>query len=382
MRRKATMLFALVIGALPRLIQAAEEAVETADPVLLNMPRGVTSVSHAVYDVHMYMFWLCVVVGIGVFGYLLWAMIFHRKAAGHKPAQFHENVLAEVLWTAVPFVILVVMAFPATTSLKHLYDTSDSELDIQVTGYQWKWQYEYLGEGVKFMSELSTPQDQIYNLDPKSETYLQEVTKPLVLPIDTKIVFNVTSADVIHSWWVPDFAVKRDAIPGYNVETWTNISEPGIYRGECAELCGQAHAFMPVVVHAVTKEEFAVWLGEEKAEAEAIAALTEKTFEMDELMELGKAAYDISCAACHGVDGLGLGAAFPAMAGSAIVQGPVEGHLDIVVNGLAGTAMQAFGGQLSEVDIAAILTYERNAFGNTTGDIVQPIDVFNFKNGQ
>ena len=382
MLRKAIMLFALVIGTLPGLLYAADKGSGSSMTDVLNMPKGVTTVSHQIYDLHMLMFWVCVAIGVVVFGYMLWALVLHRKSVGHEPAQFHENLVAEIAWTVVPFLILVVMAVPATTSLKYLYDTSESELDIQITGYQWKWQYEYLGEGVSFISELGTPLDQINNLDPKGENYLQEVTQPLVLPIDTKIVFNVTSADVIHSWWVPDFAVKRDAIPGYNIETWTNITEPGIYRGECAELCGKDHAFMPIVVHAVTKEEFAVWMDEKRAEAKAIAALTEKTFTMDELMELGKVAYDRSCAACHGLNGEGLGAAFPPMVGSPTVMGPVENHLDVVVNGVGGTAMQAFGVQLNEADLAAILTYERNAFGNNTGDIVQPIDVFNFKNGQ
>ena len=381
MLRKATLLFATVTGALPGTL-FAEEATKSSIFDVLNMPRGVTSVSHQVYDLHMLMFWICVIIGIGVFGYMLWALVFHRKAAGHEPAQFHENIYAEVAWTVVPFFILIGMAWPATAALKHLYDTSESELDIQVTGYQWKWQYEYLGEGVKFISEIATPQDEIYNLDPKGVNYKQEVTKPLVLPIDTKIVFNVTSADVIHSWWVPDFAVKRDAIPGYNVETWTNIQEPGIYRGQCAELCGQDHAFMPVEVHAVTKEEFAVWLGERKEEAAAIAALTEKTFTLDELMDLGKTTYERSCAGCHGLDGKGLGAAFPAIDGSPVALGPRENHFDVIVNGVTGTAMQSFASQLSEADIAAVITYQRNAWSNSTGDIIQPIEIFNYKNGQ
>jgi len=381
MLRKATMLFALVISAL---IGAPAMAQSTAVPSerILNMPVGVTPVAHQVHEIHMYMFWLCVVIGVFVFGYLLWAMVFHRKSRGHEPADFHENIVAEIAWTVVPFVILVVMSVPATKTLRYLYDASDSELEIQITGLQWKWQYEYLGKDVRFISELATPVDQIYNLDDKAPNYLQEVTRPLVIPVDTKIKFHVTSADVIHSWWVPDFAVKRDAVPGYNIETWTKVLEPGIYRGECAELCGQAHAFMPVVVEVKTKADFQVWLAEQVAEAEALAALTEKTFSKDELMDLGKAAYERSCATCHGVNGAGVAGVFPAMTGSEWVKGPVENHLDIVVNGSTGTAMQAFGPQLSEVDIAAILTYERNGLGNNTGDIVQPIDVYNYKNGQ
>lgn len=379
MLRKATKLFALALWALPGLALAAEGS---AGQSVLNMTKGVTPVAHEVYEIHMFMFWICVVIGIGVFGYMLWAMVFHRKSKGHQPAQFHEHLGAEIAWTVVPFLLLIIMAVPATKTLKNIYDTSDAELDIKVTGYQWKWQYEYLGQGVDFMSELSTPRDQVYNLDEKGENYLQEVTEPLVLPAETKIRFLVTSKDVIHAWWVPAFAVKRDAIPGYTVETWTYINEPGTYRGECAELCGQDHAFMPIVVEVLPKAEFAQWMAEKKAQAEAIAALTERTFTMDELMERGKAAYDRSCAACHGVNGEGVGGAFPPMAGSPVANGDLDHHLDVVVNGVPGTAMQAFGAQINEADLAAIITYERNAFGNNTGDLVQPIDVFNFANGQ
>jgi len=312
---------------------------------------------------------------------MLCALVFHRKSVGHKPAQFHEHLGAEIAWTVVPFVLLIFMAIPATKTLKNIYDFSDAELDVKVTGYQWKWQYEYLGEGVDFMSELATPIDQIYNVDDKGETYLQEVTQPLVLPAETKVRFLVTSKDVIHSWWVPAFAVKRDAIPGYTVETWAYINEPGTYRGECAELCGQAHAFMPIVVEVLPKKEFAQWLEEKKVEAEALAALSERTFSMDELMERGKATYDRSCAACHGIDGQGLAGVFPPMVGVAD-QVSLTDHIDILLNGSPGTSMQSFASQLSEVDIAAVITYERNAFGNNTGDLVQPIDVFNFANGQ
>jgi cytochrome c oxidase subunit 2 len=379
MLRKAMKLFALALGALPGFAFAAEGS---AGQSVLNMTRGVTPVSHEVYEIHMFMFWICVVIGIGVFGYMLWAMIFHRKSVGHKPAQFHEHLGAEIAWTVIPFLLLIVMAVPATKTLKDMYDTSDAEIDIKVTGYQWRWQYEYLGEGVSFMSELSTSRDQINNLEEKGVNYLQEVTEPLVLPAETKVRFLVTSRDVIHAWWVPAFAIKRDAIPGYTVETWTYVNEPGTYRGECAELCGQDHAFMPIVVEVLPKAEYAQWLEDKKAEAEALAALTERTFTMDELMERGKAAYDRSCAACHGVDGQGVAGAFPAMAGSPVVQGDLSHHLDVVVNGVPGTSMQAFGTQLSEVDMAAIITYERNAFGNNTGDLVQPIDVYNFANGQ
>jgi cytochrome c oxidase subunit II len=349
---------------------------------VLNMTPGVTEVSRQIYDLHMIIFWICVVIGIAVFGVMFYSMIVHRKSAGHKPANFHESTVVEIAWTVVPALILLVMAWPATTALIHLYDTSEAEMDIKVTGYQWKWQYEYLGEGVSFMSELSTPESEIYNTEDKGEFYLQEVNNPLVIPVDTKVRFLVTAKDVIHSWWMTDFGVKKDAIPGFINETWAKVEKTGIYRGECTELCGQGHAFMPIVVHVVEKDEYAQWMADKKAEVAALKELTEKTFTMDELMARGEEAYNRSCSACHQTNGEGIPGVFPAMKGGAIATGELAGHLDIVVNGKGGTAMQAFGNQLSEVDLAAIITYERNAWGNNMGDVVQPIDVYNFKQGQ
>ena len=356
------------------------------------MTRGVTPVAHQIYDLHMLMFWICVAIGVGVFGYLLVAMIFHRKSLGREAAQFHENVYAEIAWTVVPFLLLIGMAVPATNTLIKLYDASEAELHIKVTGLQWKWQYEYLNsapepegdqrfENVRFISTLSTPRDQINNLEAKSQTYLQEVDNPLVIPTNTKVRFLVTAKDVIHSWWVPQFAIKRDAIPGYTVEAWATVEEPGIFRGECAELCGKDHAFMPVVVEAVSPEEFDTWLQSKRDEVKTVALLKEKVYEMDDAMVEGKQVYDRACAACHGVDGKGIGT-FPAMVGSEIVTNDLPKHLDIVVNGVAGTAMQAFGSQLNAAELAAVITYERNAFGNDTGDLVQPIEVYNFSNPQ
>ncbi len=378
MLKKAIRLFAFALGMTPGLVWAEGSPEES----VLNMTRGVTPVAHEVYEIHMFMFWICVVIGIGVFGYLLYTLVFHRKSAGREPAQFHEHLGAEIAWTIIPFILLVIMAIPATATLRNIHNTADAELDIKVTGYQWKWQYDYLGQGVSFMSELATPRDQVYNLDEKSSTYLQEVTQPLVIPAETKVRFLVTAKDVIHSWWVPDFSIKRDAIPGYIVETWAYVEKPGTYRGACAELCGKDHAFMPVVVEVLPKEEYAAWITQKKEEAAAVAALKDKTFTMEESLELGRAAYERSCASCHGMNGQGIAGAFPAMTGNPIVLGDVGTHIDVVVNGVPGTAMQAFGAQLSEADLAATITYERNALGNTTGDLVQPIDVFNFVNGQ
>jgi cytochrome c oxidase subunit 2 len=346
------------------------------------MAPGATEVSRSVFDLHMTIFWICVVIGVIVFGAMFWSMLVHRRSTGHKPAHFHESTTVEILWTVVPLLILVLMAIPATKTLIEIYDSSESELDIQITGYQWKWHYKYLGQDVEFFSNLTTPRSQINNQAVKGEHYLLEVDEPLVVPVGTKVRFLITAADVIHSWWVPALAVKKDAIPGFINESWTRIDEPGIFRGQCTELCGKDHGFMPVVVEAKSKEDFVIWLAERKQLAAAERELTSKEWTMDELMVRGEKAYVTACAACHQANGEGLPPMFPALKGSAIAVGPAEGHIDIVVNGKPGTSMAAFGKQLSEVDLAAIITYERNAWGNKLGDMVTPQDIVAFKQAQ
>jgi cytochrome c oxidase subunit 2 len=341
----------------------------------VNMAPGATEVSRSVFDLHMTIFWICVVIGVVVFGAMFWSMLMHRRSTGQKAAHFHESTTVEILWTVVPLLILVVMAIPATKTLIDIYDTTESELDIQITGYQWKWHYKYLGQDVEFFSNLTTPQSQINNQTPKDEHYLLEVDEPLVIPVGTKVRFLVTAADVIHSWWVPALAVKKDAIPGFINEAWTRVEEPGIFRGQCTELCGKDHGFMPVVVEVKSKEDFAAWLAERKQAALAEKELTTKQWTMDELMVRGEKAYQTNCAACHQPTGEGLPPMFPALKGSKIATGPVADHLSIVLHGKAGTAMAAFGKQLSPVDIAAIITYERNAWGNALGDMLTPQDV-------
>src|SRR3989338_245840 len=348
----------------------------------INMTPGATEVSRSVFDLHMTIFWICVVIGVIVFGAMFWSMLVHRRSTGQQPAHFHESTTVEILWTVVPLVILVLMAIPATKTLIEIYDSSESELDIQVTGYQWKWHYKYLGEDVEFFSNLTTPKDQINNKATKGEHYLLEVDEPLVVPVGTKVRFLITAADVIHSWWVPALAVKKDAIPGFINESWTRIDEPGIYRGQCTELCGKDHGFMPVVVEAKSKEDYAAWLAERKVAAAAERELTTKEWTMDELMARGEKSYQTNCASCHQPTGEGLPPMFPALKGSAIAKGEAKGHIDIVVNGKSGTSMAAFGKQLSEVDIAAIITYERNAWGNAVGDMVTPKDILAFKQAQ
>lgn len=346
----------------------------------LNMPKGVTDVSQSVYDLHMTIFGICVIIGIVVFGVMFYSIFKHRKSKGAVAHPFHENTTVEIIWTIIPVLILIGMAWPATKTLIEMYDTSESEVDIKVTGYQWKWRYEYLGKDVDFFSNLATPKDEIHNLQQKNPNYLLEVDNELVVPINKKIRFLITANDVIHSWWVPDFAVKKDAIPGFINESWTRINEPGIYRGQCTELCGKDHGFMPVVVRAVPEKEYDEWLAKKQAEAKAAAELAKLTFTLEEQMARGETVYNTNCAACHQATGAGLPPAFPALKGSAIATGPVDKHLDIVINGKQGTAMQAYGGQLSEVDMAAVITYERNAWGNSTGDNISAKDIVEFKN--
>ncbi len=360
------------------LIISNQTMAEEVERWKLNMVEGVTPISREVYGLHMLMFWWCVVIAVVVFTIMFYSMIMHRKSRGVKASNFHESTVLEIVWTAIPLIILIAMAFPATTSLIKLYDTSEAELDVVITGYQWRWRYEYLDEDVYFFSNMSTPREQIEGLEARGANYLLEVDEPLVIPVDTKVRFLITAADVIHSWWVPAFGIKTDSIPGFINEAWAIVDTPGTYRGQCAELCGRDHGFMPIVVEALPKDEYQQWLDQKRTDLAEIRQLTEQTFEFEELYQRGQQVYTQWCVACHRADGAGVSGIFPALIGGVSV-GPVEGHMDVVVNGVPGTAMQAFGEQLSEVDIAAVITYERNAWGNNMGDMVQPIDIFNFK---
>ncbi|NOH55437.1 cytochrome c oxidase subunit II [Vibrio coralliilyticus] len=354
-----------------------------AEENTLNMTRGVTGISNEVYDLHMLIFYICCAIAVVVFGAMFYSMYHHRKSKGAVAANFHESTKVEVIWTVIPIIILVLMAIPATRTLVAMEDTSQSDLTIKVTGSQWKWHYSYFGEDVEFFSLLATSQKAIDGIEEKGAHYLLEVDNPLVLPINRKVRFLLTSDDVIHSWWVPDFAVKKDTIPGFINEAWTRIDEPGVYRGQCAELCGRAHGFMPVVVHAMEEDKYDAWLLAKKAEIEqakqeAAASLT-ASLSQEELMTIGEKVYVDRCAVCHQVSGAGIPGAFPAITGSKIATGDVDTHIDVVVNGRAGTAMQAFANQLSDKEIAAVVTYQRNGLGNSTGDVVQASDVNAFK---
>lgn len=348
----------------------------------VNMPRGATEVSSNIYDIHMLIFGISCIIGVLVFAFMFYSLVAYRKSKGGEPATFHDNTTVEILWTVLPFFILLGMAWPATKTLLQIYDTEGADMDVLVTGYQWKWSYEYIredGENIKFFSALSTPQEQIYGDREKSENYLLEVDNPLVIPAGKKVRLLVTANDVIHSWWVPDLGVKKDAIPGFVNETWTRVEQEGIYRGQCAELCGKDHGFMPVVVKVISEQEFDSWIAGKQKEAAEIKELMAQQFSLEEMMERGEAVYQRSCLACHGAKGEG--GVGKAIAGSAIAVGPVAGELDTIINGVPGTAMQAFGGQLNDLEAAAVGTYLRNAFGNNMGDTIQAVDVYNFKKG-
>lgn len=382
---KANRLRKLALAPVLMLLSLASAGVLAAGGKVnqVNMSPGATEIGQSIFDLHMLIFWICVIIGALVFGVMFYSIYYHRKSRGVTPSTFHESTKVEIAWTVVPFLILIGMAVPATSTLLEIYDFDDAEMDIMVTGFQWRWKYEYLneeGENVVFFSSLRTPQSEIRNAEAKGEHYLLEVDEPMVIPVDTKVRFLVTANDVIHSWWVPELAVKKDAIPGFINETWTRVSTVGIYRGQCAELCGKDHGFMPIVVNVVSKEDYAEWLDEKQAQAAQVSELMAQTFSLDELMERGETVYERNCLACHGANGEG-GVGTP-IAGSPIATGDIDAHLEIGINGVPGTAMQAFGSQINDVEMAAVITYQRNAFGNNMGDMVQPIDVYNHKQGQ
>lgn len=343
----------------------------------LNLTEGVTPLSRNIYDLHMTIFYICCVIAVIVFGVMFWSIFHHRKSRGAQPAKFHHNTTVEIIWTAVPILILVVMAIPATKSLILIESTGDSDLTIKVTGHQWRWQYEYIEEGIEFFSSLDANSNEARQLksgiDPSQiDNYLLEVDNPVVVPVGQKIRFMTTASDVIHSWWVPDLGWKRDSIPGFINESWAIIEEEGTYRGQCAELCGRDHAFMPIVLKAVSEDEYYDWVGEMMMVAMEAEAGADREWTMAELMAQGEQVYGTFCVACHQVNGMGIPGAFKPLVGSPIATGPVEDHIDVVMNGVAGTAMAPFGMQLNDVDIASVITYERNAWGNDMGDMVQP----------
>jgi cytochrome c oxidase subunit 2 len=341
----------------------------------INLPPPATPVAQQIYDLHTLVLWICAAIFVVVFVPMFWSILRHRRARGHPPAQFSGNTRLEIVWTVVPLLILAGMAWPAARTVVAMKDTSRPDLTIQATGHQWKWEYEYLGEGVRFFSSLATPREQIYEGHAKNDGYLLEVDRPLVVPTGRKVRLVLTSSDVIHAWWVPEFGVKQDAIPGFVRDSWFVAERPGTYRGQCAELCGVGHGYMPIVVEALPPGRFATWLEGEKTRLAAARDAPVREHTLAELVSRGEQVYKAHCVVCHGASGAGVPGAFPALDGSPIVRGPKQDHLRRVFEGKAGTAMAAFGSQLDDLDIAAVVSFERNSWGNRAGDAVQPAEV-------
>jgi cytochrome c oxidase subunit 2 len=352
---------------------------DVADRARHNLQAPVTPVAREIYDLHLLMIGICFVIFIGVFSVMFYSIYAHRKSVGHKAVPFHENTTVEVIWTVIPFVILVGMAWPATRVVLAMKDTSNPDITVTATGYQWKWGYDYIkgeGEGISLVSSLATPREQIDGKSQKGDNYLLEVDQNLVVPVGKKIRVLTTAGDVIHAFWVPAFGIKQDAIPGFIRDTWFKAEQEGVFRGQCAELCGKDHGFMPIVVEVVSAEKYSAWVAEQQKKIAAAADDPNKKWDLAELRVRGEKVYAANCVACHQANGMGLAPAFPPLAGSKMVNGPKGDQIAMVLNGKQGTAMQAFGKQLSDTDIAAVITYTRNAWTNKASEnVVQPAEV-------
>ena len=341
----------------------------------INFAAPATKIMEQIHGLHIMMLIICAAIFIGVFGVMFYSILKHRKSLGHKSASFHESTTVEIIWTVVPLLIVIGMALPATKTVVAMKDTTNSDITIKVTGYQWKWGYDYIkgeGEGINFLSTLSTSREAINNLAPKSNTYLMEVDNEMVVPVGKKIRMITTANDVIHSWTIPAFGVKQDAIPGFVRDTWFRADKIGTFRGQCSELCGAEHAFMPIVVKVVSAEDYSAWVAEKQKAMAAGGEDPSKVYTLEEQKARGEKVYAANCAACHQPNGKGAGS-FPALDGSKVVNGPKAYQIQLVLNGK--NAMPKWAGVLSDGDIAAVITYERNAWSNHTGEVIQTSDV-------
>ena len=364
--------------------QAATPAGDMQSQYQFNLQPPMSIIAEQIYDLHTLIMWIIVGIFVLVFGVMAIAIVKHRKSVGHKAEQFHENTTVEIIWTVVPFIILIGMAYPATKTVIAMKDTSNPDITIKATGYQWKWGYDYLQEGISFYSNLSTPRDQIdgHNNEARKNNphYLLEVDNPVVVPVGKKIRIITTANDVIHAWWVPALGIKQDSIPGFVRDTWFRADKLGTYRGQCAELCGKDHGFMPIVVEVVDEAKYKEWVASAKQRmatatvATAAAAAPDKQWTVEELHAQGAKVFGANCVACHQATGMGVPGTFPALAGSKIVTGPKEQQINLVLNGKPGTAMAPFK-HLSDAEIAAVVTYTRNNWNNKIGDMATPAEV-------
>jgi cytochrome c oxidase subunit 2 len=350
------------------------------EPSIFNFQPPRTQIAHEMYDLHFFVQAICAGICVVMFAVLFYLFVRYRKTPGRAALKFTGYKPIEITWVIVPVLILIVISVPATQAVFAMRDTSDPDITVKITGYQWQWRYDYLNENIGFYSALSTPRAQIDNREPKDANYLLAVDHPMVVPVGKKIRILVTANDVIHSWFVPAFGVKQDAIPGYVRDAWFRVDVPGVYRGQCAELCGKEHGFMPIVVNAVPEQVYSAWVANQHAATHAAeqagAAAAAKTYTLEELKTGGAAVYTHTCIACHQANGQGLPPTFPALAGGKTATGSISGAVDIVVNGSKkNPAMAAWKNQLSDVELASVITYVRNSFGNAVGDSVQPKDI-------
>jgi len=384
-------------GALAATLLASAGALAKYDVDIL---PPVTPISREIYDLHWGILWVCVVIFVVVFGAMFWSIFKHRRSMGAKAAQFHENTTIEVIWTIVPFVILIGMAYPATKTVLDMKDASNADISVKVTAYQWKWEYDYQQDGVRFLSNLSTPRDQIEERAgpgaAKNENYLLEVDNPMVVPVGKKVRLLITSNDVIHGWYVPQLGVNQYGIPGFIKDAWFTIEKPGIYRGQCSQICGKEHGFMPIIVIAKSANEYTAWVKDMKAKmpppavasdaagaaataggtqvAAASAEDPNKKWTLAELKAKGEQVYGANCVACHQATGKGLPPTFPALDGSKVVNGPKAAQIAMELKGKPGTAMAPFA-HLSDSELAAVITHTRNSWGNKTGEAIQPAEI-------
>lgn len=365
---------------------AAQELQGRPVPYQLNLQQPVTQIATEINNLHTWMMVVCLVIFFAVFGVMFYSVFKHRKSLGHKPATFHESTAVEIAWTVVPFLIVIGMALPATKTVVGMKDTSNADITIKATGMQWRWGYDYLkgeGEGISFLSSLSTPREQVGSPGvagtARGENYLMEVDNEVVVPVNKKIRIVTTANDVIHAWTIPAFGVKQDAIPGFVRDTWFKAEQIGTYRGQCVELCGKEHAFMPIVVKVVSDADYAAWVGKKKAELAALADDPSKVWTIDELKTKGEKVYTTNCVVCHQATGKGVPGAFAALDGSPVVNGPKADQIHVLLNGKKSgkypSEMPAWK-QLSDSDIAAVITYTRNNWSNKAAEnIVQPAEV-------
>jgi len=378
------MLGLAISASIPALAQGVEGR-PVANQLNLQMP--VTKIATEINDLHTWMMVVCLVIFVAVFGVMFYSVFKHRRSVGHKAATFHESTAVEIAWTVVPFLIVIGMALPATKTVVAMKDTSNADITIKATGMQWKWGYDYLsgeGAGIAFYSNLSTPREQVGSpgvapTAARSENYLMEVDNEVVVPVNKKIRIVTTANDVIHAWMIPAFGVKQDAIPGFVRDTWFKAEKIGTYRGQCAELCGKEHAFMPIVVRVVSDADYSTWVAGKQKEMAALGDDPSKVWTIDELKTKGEKVYATNCVACHQANGKGVPGAFAALEGSPVVTGPKAEQINVLLNGKKSgkypSEMPAWK-QLTDSEIAAVITYTRNSWSNKAAEnIVQPAEV-------